>query len=557
MNLNMPPPAIVKAVEESVTVFFTGSCGLAIAPEAPAGDQPPGIMSTISFRGDEHWYFALAFCEDEAVTIARAFAGFDIPFDSPDMGDVVGEMVNVIAGDISARLGKVGIAAQMSLPTTVRGDPIPVPPGAPTARLTFSGPAGACWLNLVGPHTVAGSDTTDSGPAHSEAAELLPAPRSQESAPTACEEAVAVPFTSRAWAAEAEPEFVEQNVAGLLPQETDELPLTGSPAAPANRSIGPIRALGRWLLYLALAFACGGSGVLAGVLLMRAGPMPDEPTLPASHANKPSTGPKSPVPRIDALVRSGRFAEGLRECLGAPRNGPGASETALALREGLCLEGTGLWWEASNAYQKAEDDPNVAVAVAALLGRARCAAQQGSYTLARALTRRVVFRSGHPGCHGLEVREEAQYLRSKIDALESGAAPLHAGVLAQPLPSTSACNCLDWLERAPAEPVPGPSRDVLEVHRAFTGSEVLRVTVRLTPRPAIAVLRALGSAAGWKVQASDSVLALLKAPVGPLEVDHVPVSELLGVLTEGTGVAWVIQSDGLFLTQRERGDVLP
>ncbi len=556
MALNTLPSAINKAVEESVAVFFTGSCGLTIVPGAHEGAPPPGIMSTISFRGDGHWYFALAFCEDEAVTIARAFAGFDIPFDSPDMGDVVGEMVNVIAGDISARLGKVGIAAQMSLPATVRAGsaPIPVPPGAPVARLTFSGPTGACWLNLVGPQEVSESATAGAAPDRPEVAELPPSDGAppQESAPAACEEAAA-PSLPGAWPAEeAEPEreLAERGAAGTTSQVPDEGPL----AAPTDRPTGPVRAPGRRLLCLALVCACGGGGGLAGVLVTRVRQTPDEPAPPASHASKPSNKSKSPVPRIDALIRGGRFAEGLRECLGAPRNGTGASETALALREGLCLEGTGLWWEASSAYQKAEDDPNVAVTMVALLGRARCAAQQGSYTLARALTRRVVFRSGHPGCRELGVREEAQYLRSKIDALESGGAPFQSN---EPPLSAGASTGLDWLDRAPVEPAPAPDRDVLEVHRAFGGSGNLRVTVRVPPRPARAVLRALGATAGWELRASDAVLALLGAPVGPLEVEHVPVSELLNVLTEGTGVGWALQSDVLLLTQQSRGDAPP
>jgi CheY-specific phosphatase CheX len=147
------PPVLSKAVEEAAAAFFKSSCGLTQVPAEEVDEGPcAGIMSTISFLGDPSWAFSMAFPEGAAVTIAAAFAGFEIPFDSPDMGDLLGEIANVIAGDITARLAKKGIKAQMSLPTVVRGDHVAilVPHGVSTTRLAFSGSKGACWFNLVG-----------------------------------------------------------------------------------------------------------------------------------------------------------------------------------------------------------------------------------------------------------------------------------------------------------------------------------------------------------------------------------------------------------------------
>jgi CheY-specific phosphatase CheX len=154
---NAFPPVVRKAVEDAATAFFQTSCGLTHVPDAQAEESDPcaGIMSTISFLGDPCWAFALAFPEDAAVTIAKSFAGFDIEFDSPDMGDLLGEIANVVAGDISARLAQKGVKAQMSLPTVVRGGNVSllVPHGVSTTRLMFSGPSGTCWFNLVGTRT--------------------------------------------------------------------------------------------------------------------------------------------------------------------------------------------------------------------------------------------------------------------------------------------------------------------------------------------------------------------------------------------------------------------
>ncbi|MBP3960621.1 chemotaxis protein CheX [Gemmata sp. G18] len=151
------PPAVSKAVEEAATAFFKTSCNMTHVPNGKVDEDAPsaGIMSTISFMGDPPWAFALAFPEESAVTVAKVFAGFEIEFESPDMGDLVGEIANVIAGDISARLAKKGIKAVMSLPTVVRGGSVSllVPSGVSTTRLVFSGPGGSCWFNLVGTRT--------------------------------------------------------------------------------------------------------------------------------------------------------------------------------------------------------------------------------------------------------------------------------------------------------------------------------------------------------------------------------------------------------------------
>jgi len=151
------PPVISAAVREAATAFFKTSCGLTHVPagEMPRAELRAGIMSTISFLGDPSWAFALAFPEDAAVSIAKTFAGFEIPFDSPDMGDVLGEIANVIAGDISARLAKKGVSAQMSLPTVVCGDNVCllVPATVSATQLMFAGPNGTCWFNLMGTRT--------------------------------------------------------------------------------------------------------------------------------------------------------------------------------------------------------------------------------------------------------------------------------------------------------------------------------------------------------------------------------------------------------------------
>jgi hypothetical protein len=146
------PAAITTAVRAAAKEFFTSSCKVEAAerPAPPDGEPCPAVMAVMSFFGDPVWSFALILPESVAVAATNGFAGFDIPFDSPDMGDMVGEMANVISGDVVARLEKVRVKAQMSLPTVARGNDVELLSATNTheLRLDFGSPAGGFQIRL-------------------------------------------------------------------------------------------------------------------------------------------------------------------------------------------------------------------------------------------------------------------------------------------------------------------------------------------------------------------------------------------------------------------------
>lgn len=61
-------------------------------------------------------------------------------YNSPDMGDVVGELTNCLAGDIVARLAKDEIKVGMSLPIIMRGHDVEplLPRGLPSEKMHFT-----------------------------------------------------------------------------------------------------------------------------------------------------------------------------------------------------------------------------------------------------------------------------------------------------------------------------------------------------------------------------------------------------------------------------------
>lgn len=143
---------IADAVTASVSLTFSSIFGQAPNPEALEEHiMPcPRVASVISFFGTQPWALTLIVPEATAVSMALKFAGFDVPFDSADMGDVIGELTNVLAGEVVAQLARRGIEAQMSLPTVARGNDVEMLRGksASTRQLGYGSSQGRFWFEV-------------------------------------------------------------------------------------------------------------------------------------------------------------------------------------------------------------------------------------------------------------------------------------------------------------------------------------------------------------------------------------------------------------------------
>ena len=146
------PPVVADAVWAAVEQTYS-----AIAGEKPSR-QPnethsacPCVAGIISFLGQSPWTLSWFLTKDAAPAIAQKFTGMDIPFDSGDMGDVVGELVNVLAGEVVAQLDRRKIPAQMSLPTVARGSPLELMPekGYGVVQMDYTSSQGRFWLRLA------------------------------------------------------------------------------------------------------------------------------------------------------------------------------------------------------------------------------------------------------------------------------------------------------------------------------------------------------------------------------------------------------------------------
>lgn len=131
----------VKAVVAAVEAIFS-----TIISETPALESGyptdeimtcNGIIGSISLVGGVEWSVLVYLDEETAPKLAERFTGFEIPYASEDMGDTIGELANLLAGEIKVELDRVGIKANISLPQVYRGRGIEVLAPGHTEPLLF------------------------------------------------------------------------------------------------------------------------------------------------------------------------------------------------------------------------------------------------------------------------------------------------------------------------------------------------------------------------------------------------------------------------------------
>ncbi len=148
------PSVLVDVTRDSIFSIFNTIFGAEpkLESDVDGKNLGDGVVGIISFMGDANYIIMLALPKNSAIAMASKFCGFDIDYDSPDMGDVVGELSNVLAGDIIARMNKEGLKITMSLPTIMRGHDVEplLPRGLPLEKLGFSMEEGAFMLKIAG-----------------------------------------------------------------------------------------------------------------------------------------------------------------------------------------------------------------------------------------------------------------------------------------------------------------------------------------------------------------------------------------------------------------------
>jgi chemotaxis protein CheX len=153
------PEYLVESVRDCVIDTLNG-CGMGTTVQHISDETSgcSGVVGMIWLNGESYsWLISLSLPRETALAITTKFTGFEIEFDSPDMTDIVGELANVLAGDVIARIAIHGLMTEMSLPTAVRGDNVLVhPPGSLASKqINFRIPEGSFWVCLTAARRVA------------------------------------------------------------------------------------------------------------------------------------------------------------------------------------------------------------------------------------------------------------------------------------------------------------------------------------------------------------------------------------------------------------------
>ena len=118
-----------KLLVESVVSIVSTVCKVQpvlSAPQPQANGGGEKISGIVSLMGNADMTMFLGLSPETATVFAARFAGFAIPFESPDMADAVGELTNMVAGDLKIRLDRCAIKVNISIPTVFRGQDLSV-----------------------------------------------------------------------------------------------------------------------------------------------------------------------------------------------------------------------------------------------------------------------------------------------------------------------------------------------------------------------------------------------------------------------------------------------
>ncbi|MGB0348025.1 MAG: chemotaxis protein CheX [Balneolaceae bacterium] len=148
------PTEIIEVVKESVINTFASIAGDPPTYMEDAGDEAPlnGIIGNIAVFNPEFTFsLMMAIPAETAVNISEAFLGMELPVESDDMGDLIAELANILAGDVAANMENVGFRGQSSLPTATRGSDLRLfmPNKPPSAKMRFVGSIGDFILNMA------------------------------------------------------------------------------------------------------------------------------------------------------------------------------------------------------------------------------------------------------------------------------------------------------------------------------------------------------------------------------------------------------------------------
>jgi len=143
-------PKIVDATQE----IFTGMVMMEISqdgePLAELGTMKNSITGMVGLAGIHKGMLAVHFPNSLALAITTSFLGMEVEEINEDVQDAIGEIANMLGGNVKTILSDKGRDIQLSLPSTISGEEYSFMSQSDVDQivLPFKAPAGVFYVEL-------------------------------------------------------------------------------------------------------------------------------------------------------------------------------------------------------------------------------------------------------------------------------------------------------------------------------------------------------------------------------------------------------------------------
>lgn len=141
-------------IVEGVQDVFTTMIMMEVSPQTASNDKDVDIRSNITsmigLGGDISGMLAVHCSDDFAKEITGQFLGMDVAEIDEDVKDAVGEIANMIAGNLKISYASREKKIQLAIPTTIVGESFKVSgfAGAEGGVIPFISKGGEFWIEL-------------------------------------------------------------------------------------------------------------------------------------------------------------------------------------------------------------------------------------------------------------------------------------------------------------------------------------------------------------------------------------------------------------------------
>lgn len=147
MELSAKVVESAKEIFSSMVMMEIESAGDPVAELAALENSITGV---IGLTGTHKGVLAIHIPDTVAMAITGSFLGMEVEEINEDVEDAVGELANMLGGNVKSILSEKGRDIDLSLPTTVRGKSYSFEPTKEVERfaIPFSSDSGLFWVEL-------------------------------------------------------------------------------------------------------------------------------------------------------------------------------------------------------------------------------------------------------------------------------------------------------------------------------------------------------------------------------------------------------------------------